>query len=608
MPLLFLQREGAGGVRIPFERTRLRAGRSADNEIHLGGDPHVSRFHAEFAFEGGRFLVRDAGSRYGTLVNGVRIAGPWMLSPGDRITLGKTVIHFINEGDPDPLPQAAGAGVRGREAAGGSSARTAPDTGRAPDDGGAQAPARAQTVDLGAQSVVVPLAELVGTVGAGALPAAAGSAALASRSRAFDILSEAAEGFLAQQSLDEVLPMVMEMVRRAASPDRAALMLLEGDPPALRSRAIPGSPGAGGGPITVSRTISDAVLRERQAILTSDAMVDPRFAGADSVVLNKVRSAMCVPLWNNKEVIGLIYVDTVREASSYSREDLQVLTLVANLAAVKIENARLFLRDQQMKVMERELAAAARIQQRLLPAAAPPFPGWAMVGRNVPCLAVGGDYFDLQLRGPDRLGVAVGDVSGKGLPAAILMATVQAAFRALLGAGAGVPEVVSRLNATVVSNSGDEKFLTFFCGELDRGSGRMSYVNAGHNPPILLRAGGAIERLFSGGLALGLMDEVSFSPQEVLLADGDLLVLYSDGITESQNTANDEYGEDRFIGLLRDLRGEPLPAIRDRVLEAVRDFAGAAGQFDDITLVLIRREAGDGRAVSGGEHPSGLQG
>jgi serine phosphatase RsbU (regulator of sigma subunit) len=608
MPLLFLQREGTGGIRIPLDRALLRAGRSADNEIHLGGDPHVSRFHAEFVFEGGRFLVRDAGSRYGTLVNGVRIAGPWMLSPGDRITLGKTVIHFINEGDPDPLPQPAGAGIRSREAAGGSSARTAPDTVRAADDLSPWAQARAQTVDLGAQSVVVPLAELVGTVGAGALPAAAGSPALASRSRAFDILSEAAEGFLAQRSLDEVLPMVMEMVRRAASPDRAALMLLEGDPPALRSRAIPGSPGADGRAITVSRTISDAVLRERQAILTSDAMGDPRFAGADSVVLNKIRSAMCVPLWNNKEVIGLIYVDTVGAASAYSREDLQVLTLVANLAAVKIENARLFLRDQQMKVMERELAAAARIQQRLLPAAAPPFPGWVMVGRNVPCLAVGGDYFDLQLRGPDRLGVAVGDVSGKGLPAAILMATVQAAFRALLGAGAGVPEVVSRLNATVVSNSGDEKFLTFFCGELDRGSGRMTYVNAGHNPPILLRAGGAIERLFSGGLALGLMDEASFPPQEVLLADGDLLVLFSDGITESQNTANDEYGDDRFIGLLRDLRGEPLPAIRDRVLEAVRDFAGAAGQFDDITLVLLRREAGDGRAVSGGEHPSGSQG
>ena len=169
------------------------------------------------------------------------------------------------------------------------------------------------------------------------------------------------------------------------------------------------------------------------------------------------------------------------------------------------------------------------------------------------------------------------------------MATVQAAFRAHLGAGTSVPDLASRLNSTVLENSGDEKFLTFFCAEVDRESGRISYVNAGHNPPLLVRAGGGVERLVSGGIALGILPGVSFALRNASLMPGDLLVLFSDGITESQNLAQEEFGEDRFAALLATLRDDPVETIQAKVFEAVGAFAGAAGQFDDITLVLVRR-------------------
>jgi serine phosphatase RsbU (regulator of sigma subunit) len=299
---------------------------------------------------------------------------------------------------------------------------------------------------------------------------------------------------------------------------------------------------------------------------------------------------MCVPLWNNKAVTGLIYVDTVRESAAYSRADLEVLTLVANLAAIKIENVRLFERDRQMKEMERELAAAARIQQRLLPAGAPPLPGYAATGRNEQCLAVGGDYYDFQLRGEGKMGLAVGDVSGKGMGAALLMAGVQAAFRAHLDAGAGLSELIARLNRVVLDNSTDAQFLTFFCGDLDAASGKLRWVNAGHNPPFLLRAGGEVEKLFTGGIVLGILPSPTYEVREAVLEPGDLLALYSDGITEARGPGDEEFGEERLIELLGRLRTEPVETIEEKTIEAVRSFAGSEPQHDDMTLVLVRRD------------------
>lgn len=577
MPYLLIQRERGEVVRQAFDSVCLRAGRSDANAICLRNDPSISRHHIEFTREANRYFVRDVGSRSGTRVNGSLITGPVELRRGDRIAIGHTVMHFLLEGDHEPSPLDPTPAHSATELPGRGSARLSPD------------PIVISPID-GAR-VSIHISEIVGSTQKGAGTGASSALETASRSRAFEILSQASETFLGQQSLDAVLEMCMDMVHRAAAPDRAAAMLLEGQPPSLKVRAHRGGAGTGADTIRISRTITDAVLHGQTAVLVSDATVDARFAGAESVMLEGVRSAMCVPLWNNKAVIGLIYVDRLRSASAYSGEDLRVLTLVANLAAIKIENVRLFLRDQKMKELEREMATAAKIQQRLLPSSVPGFAGYELAGRNLPCLAVGGDYFDLQLRDEGRLMVAIGDVSGKGLGAALLMALVQGAVRANIVGASNVPDLVSRLNHVVLTNSGDEQFMTLFCCEIDGASGSLRYVNAGHNPPLLFRRNGQVERLFSRGMALGILPDRRYEQAEVALEHGDLLALYSDGITESQDPSSAEFGEDRLLECLRELHEQPVGTILERVLDSALGFAGTAPQFDDMTLVLVRRPA-----------------
>jgi serine phosphatase RsbU (regulator of sigma subunit) len=366
-------------------------------------------------------------------------------------------------------------------------------------------------------------------------------------------------------------------------------MLLEGDPPSLRTRVARRSGSAVSGEVQVSQTIARMVLQEGQAVLTTDATRDPRFAPAQSIIVEQVHAAACVPLFDNREIIGLIYADRSRRTAPYEREDLEALTLLANLAAVKIENVRLFLRDEQMRIMERELAAAARIQQRLLPRRLPEPPGYDLAAHNTPCRGVGGDLYDFLLRDESRLVLALGDVSGKGMGAALLMATTQAALRAYFSTAATLEEVLTRLNRHICASSGDEQFVTLFCAEIELASGRLRYVSAGHNPSLLLRSEGSLERLRSGGMVLGILPELEYRSTETALGPGDLLVAYSDGITECHDPEGELFEEERLERLLAE-RPEAAPGdLQREILAACASFAGSAEQYDDMTLALLRR-------------------
>jgi serine phosphatase RsbU (regulator of sigma subunit) len=410
--------------------------------------------------------------------------------------------------------------------------------------------------------------------------------------RAFATLSRAADQLLAQRPLNEVLELVVNLVFEIASPDRGAVMLLEGDPPRLRAGASRGLED-GQGKLAISRTIADAVLRKQQAVMTSDALSDARFGEAESIILQNVRSVMCVPLWNNKKVTGLVYVDTLGGPQRFSRLDLEALTLVANVAAVKIDNVRLFAKEQRMKEMERELQAAAKIQRRLLPTEPPDVPGYEILGYNNPCFEVGGDYYDYTLRNENTLSIAVGDVSGKGMSAALLMASLQASLHAHISAPTEAPDIVSQLNRVVCKNSEADRFSTFFYGEVDVATGALRYCNAGHLPPLIVRAAtGEVEPLAVGGLILGFDPDIRYEAREARLEPGDLLVAYSDGVTESMNPSGEEFGEKRLIEMIRSSRGESVEAARRRIDGAVDAFVGQADPFDDYTVLLVRRAAG----------------
>ena len=555
MPFLVIKIAGQEPFRVPFDQGPLRVGRSQENDICLTEDPTASRFHAVFTTSDGKFFVEDAASRHGIKVNRLPVTGPQVLQPGDRIRMGQTEIQFTYQ---DMLEEATG---------------SLPAT------------------PMGGETMVVPVFETlqssIAVSGTGRGEEAAAEAVTV-HSRAFSVLSRGAEELLAQKPLEDLLRTVLKMVFEAAAPERGVIMLLEGDPPRLRVRVERG--GNGTGSIQPSRTIAEMAIRQQAAVLTRDAQLDERLAGSESVMLQGIRSAMCVPLWNNKKVIGLIYLDCVDSVEKFSREDLEVLTLLGNVAAIKIENVRLFQREQKMREMEQELAAAATIQRRLLPASPPPVSGYDLAGCNFPCREVGGDYFDFQVRGNGRLGLAIGDVSGKGMGAALLMATLQAAFRAHAATDVPVAELVCRLNRAIFSNCDPDKFITFFFGELDPESGRLAYTNAGHNPPLLVRGNGPVERLQTGDLILGFQPGVDYSVKETTLQPGDLLVLYSDGITESRDPAGAEFEEEGLLETVFACRSLPVGEIERRVVSAVETFTGEAEQADDITLTLIRRE------------------
>ena len=284
----------------------------------------------------------------------------------------------------------------------------------------------------------------------------------------------------------------------------------------------------------------------------------------------------------------------------FTPEDRRTLALFANQAAIALENARLHREALEKERYERDMQLAAEIQRQILPKGVPHLPGFEIAGWNRPAREVGGDYYDLlplavgSFEGnderPERLGVALGDVSGKGVPAALMVSTLHSAIRLLMGKVETGPRLVERLNKHILASSAPNKFITLLVGELDPTAGTFRYVNAGHNPGLLLRDDGTLERLAPGGLPVGLLPGGSYRADRVDLRPGDLLCLYSDGITECASLQDEELGEARLIELLRGVADRPVGEILEAVEEAVTDFAEGAAQGDDQTMVLIRRK------------------
>ena len=316
--------------------------------------------------------------------------------------------------------------------------------------------------------------------------------------------------------------------------------------------------------------------------------IEEAFRERKSIVQQQIKSLIAVPLQTNDRVIRLIYLDSPSVIRQFTREDLNLLTVMANVAAIRIEHSRLNEIEQTEQLYAKELAQAATIQMGLLPAKAPTVTGYSLGGFNVPCRTVGGDYYDF-IDFPDgQLATIVGDVSGKGLAAALMMTSLQARCQILFDGASSLAGDVGRLNSAVTKNCPAGKFITFFIGVLNPQSGEFTYCNAGHNPPVIVRAGGKIETLPGGGVVLGILPIYTYDQQTVNLEPGDVAVLYSDGVTEkisqliemrnSANSASDQK--------ILQHRLEPVGAIIEHVCEAVNAFTSNAPSADDFTLVL----------------------
>jgi sigma-B regulation protein RsbU (phosphoserine phosphatase) len=391
--------------------------------------------------------------------------------------------------------------------------------------------------------------------------------------------------------LDEVLDLVMDQVIAVTGAERGFLMLRQPDgrmvfqvARGIDRREIEEPDFA------VSRSLVERVAASGQPVLTDNAAEDVRFSGMESIVLKGLRSILCAPLTVKERITGLVYVDNRLQAGIFDQSDLDLLTAFANQAAIAIENARLYQVAVEKGRMEQELRMAREIQRSLLPARIPRLAGYELAADWQAAHEVAGDFYDLIELGEDgRLGVLIADVSDKGAPAAIFMAVARSLIRGNAVGSATPLEAMERANRLVFADSRAGMFVTAFYAVLSPGSGRIQYVNAGHNPPLLRRAAGDVEALSRGGMALGLHPDNRLTLGELELRVGDVLVLYTDGVTEAPNRQMEEFGLRRLMELLARCGGLDAAGWLQRILEAVRAFTGEAAAFDDITLVVIRR-------------------
>jgi sigma-B regulation protein RsbU (phosphoserine phosphatase) len=275
----------------------------------------------------------------------------------------------------------------------------------------------------------------------------------------------------------------------------------------------------------------------------------------------------------------------------FTPADARLLSLFANQAAAAIETARLHRAAIESERIEREMELAAAIQREILPHSIPEIAGVELAAANLPTRHVGGDYYDLFPLSRGRLGFLVADVSGKGVPAALLVSTVHAAVHLQIDEAKTVVELVTRIDRHLRRYAATRKFLTLFFGLFEPDTGLLTYVSAGHNPALLQRRSGHMARLNSTGVPVGMFPDASWKQETVTLAPGDLLCLYTDGLTEAVNVQEEEFGMERLSALVAGGRDMPLKPLCDRVLAEVADFAADMPQYDDQTLLLLRRKA-----------------
>jgi serine phosphatase RsbU (regulator of sigma subunit) len=331
-------------------------------------------------------------------------------------------------------------------------------------------------------------------------------------------------------------------------------------------------------------------MQNQRAILTLDAQSDDRFESSQSIQLQGIRSIICVPLWNNRDVIGLIYIDNLVSRKTFAQSDLRLVALIANMAAVKIENALLLEQQLENKRIEEQLAVAAQIQRRLLPQLNPDIPNYQIYGVNHSCYEIGGDYYDFITKENGRLAIIIADVAGKGIGAALLMAAFQATLRTLIRTEKDPAEMMARLNEVMRENSPPNKYITAFYGELDPNSNQFTYVNAGHNPPMH-STGDGVALLSICGPVIGIIPGATYRNESVKLEPSDLLFMCTDGITESQNPAGQEFGEDGASLFLTKNRTMGVEDLALTLEQAVKEFTQGASPIDDSTIIFVKRVA-----------------
>lgn len=555
---------------FPLGRLRITIGRSARNDLCIP-DPFASRVHAEVRREGDEYFLQDLGSANGTLYNGLNVSGNVPLLSGGRIQIGETEIIF----DDGSYNSSMGATM-----------------------------ITDNTTSLPEATIALPSGDrttsglLEAIEGARTKPEQTQQEHNEKHGDLLALISKVGITLLASATLTETLEQIVSLVFEAVPADRCLLMMRDEGATEMRVAVARLRDRVGEvGEIRVSRNVMDEVTIRGKSVLTSDAQHDPRFASG-TMVLQGVRSVLAVPLGVAAKVFGIIYADSPIAEGRFTEDHLKVLTTLASVAAIRVENARLVESRLQQERLERELQLAMEIQQRFQPTAPPIVPGYEFQGISFPCYEIGGDYYDFIEREDGRLVIALGDVSGKGTAAALLMSSLHAAVHAQASSHDSLVETISAVNRYLADNIPANRFVTLFYAELDPGSGALSFLNAGHNPPLIVHAAGTVEQLSSGGLPLGIKPDAEYREGRTLLQAGDVLVIYSDGVTEAASPTGEEFGSTRLYEVVSRNVEASAAGIRDRIESALTKFSQGTQAADDITLVIVKRQAEARRALA----------
>jgi len=428
-----------------------------------------------------------------------------------------------------------------------------------------------------------------------------------------DALLKLSNALIASRDMQAVVDQVVQVVAEVLSVDACALVLaVEDDPRTQQARGdieFRASVGWDVSALSEGRlrfgwqSPAGAAYYTNQPIRSSDLLADPRFPGADLYQHLSFRSVLAVPVARSGQPIGALVVNT-RAPRDFGDDDVRLLQLMANQAAIAIETARLQEHALAEQRLRKELELARQIQASFLPQELPQLAGWEFGAHYASAREVGGDFYDfIPLRNPStgatdapdafpeggsRLGMVIADVSDKGVPAALLMALCRTLIRAVTVSGRSPAEAIRRANELLLSESRTDQFITLFYAVLDPESAALRFVNAGHNPPLMV-CGETVVSLCAPGMALGIMQPIPLTETEVRFAPGDVLVMYTDGVTEALDARKDEFGVERLTRVAVANRARSAQDIVNAIVDAVHTFTGGREAFDDISIVVLRR-------------------
>jgi serine phosphatase RsbU (regulator of sigma subunit) len=516
---------------VNIDKTVFTIGRRSETDLRLSG-ADISRVHAEIALENGAYIIRDKQSRFGTFVNGDKISEK-ALTHGDQIRLGQAgdteIVFFVDDEAPSVEKSAVSAATELRQMA--------------------------------------ALLDALRALGSGRV-------------------------------LDEVLAMVLDSAIDVTGAERGFIMLANRDKMLVFNLArARGKVTLSGKSFDTSRKIPETVFATGQQTIVEDLLDGDIAQLHTGTVALGIRQVLCTPLRlvryveradqkGADEIIGVLYLDSRERGALRSAHAQSALETLSAEAALAIENARLYREALDKAKFEQELKVAAAIQQSLLPVANREGAFFSTAAASIACRSVGGDFFDYVDLPTNQFGFILGDVAGKGSPAALLAAAVLGMFSAEATYQARAAPLLTRLNRGLFRRSIEARFLTAFYGMLGP-EGSLTYCNAGHNAPLLVSASG-IRRLETGGVVLGLFDNASFEEETVSLEPGDLVVAFSDGVTEAMNPEFEEFTDERLLECATTHRGKTPQQVLDALLADVHAFCAGATQSDDITVVMVR--------------------